>query len=152
MKSELEQRDDEISDHVSSLETLVERLNTADSLLRVKEQQVGAEGCEGGGRERSGWGRAGASAGVHSLPGILCEAASCPPNAKIPHGASPGPTRQSCTLKPRPFNPCHSSIPARFRATFFPLTDRSAMTASCVMGSRQASRRLRSGRASWSNR
>ena len=58
MKSELEQRDDEISDHVSSLETLVERLNTADSLLRVKEQQVGAEGCEGGGESgRVGGGR-----------------------------------------------------------------------------------------------
>ena len=64
MKGELEQRDEEIGDHVNSLEALVERLNTADSLLRVKEQQVGGgRGIEGGGaRERSGWGRAGVSA------------------------------------------------------------------------------------------
>jgi hypothetical protein len=37
---EIRSRDDEISDHVSSLEVLVDRLNKADSLLRVKEEQV----------------------------------------------------------------------------------------------------------------
>lgn len=36
----IQSRDDEISDHLSSLEILVERLNKADSLLRIKEDQV----------------------------------------------------------------------------------------------------------------
>ena len=42
-QGELERQNEEIGDHVRSLETLVERLNNADALLRVKEQQVGKQ-------------------------------------------------------------------------------------------------------------